>query len=108
MRIVPAQGQTKKIGIAEDINLVWENFRSFMLNWDVKMNQCYPKCVLGILRGVLYLHGILTDRHAARSERMRKKHLGMIHGAGRRRWKECQGVKNTGRKRRKGEGGREE
>lgn len=28
------------------------------------MNQCYPKCGLGILGGVLYLHGILTDRHA--------------------------------------------
>lgn len=28
----------EKIGIVEDINLVWENFRSFLLSWDVKMN----------------------------------------------------------------------
>lgn len=41
---------------------------SFLLNWGVSMNQCYPKCGLGILGGVLYLHGILTDRHAARTE----------------------------------------
>lgn len=51
-----------------------------MLNWDVKMNQCYPKCGLGILGGVLYLYGILKDRQAARTERRRKKHLRMVHG----------------------------
>lgn len=72
----------EKIGIVEDINLAWENFRSFLLSWDVKMNQCYPKRGLVILGGVLYLHGILTDRHAARTEGMRKKHLGIVHGGG--------------------------
>lgn len=61
------------------------------------MNQCSPKCGLGILGGVLYLHGILTDRHAVGTERMRKKHSGKVHGEGRRWWKECQVVKNTGR-----------
>lgn len=72
---------------------------SFLLNWGVSMNQCYPKCGLGILGGVLYLHGILTDRHAARTERMRERHLGMVPGEGRRRWKERQVVRNTRRKR---------
>lgn len=44
------------------------------------MNQCSPKCGLGIFGGVLYQYGILADRHAARTERMRKKGLGMVHG----------------------------
>lgn len=47
---------------------------------DVKMNQCYPKCGLGIFGGDLYLLGTLTDRHTARTERMRKKCLGMVPG----------------------------
>lgn len=101
----PCIRTSEKRGIVEDINLAWENFGSFLLHWDVNMNQCYPKCGLGILGGVLYLHGILTDRHAARTERMRKKHFGMVHGEGRERREECQVVKNTGRKRGK-EGGK--
>lgn len=63
---------------------------------DVKMNQCYPKCGLGIFGGGLYLLGTLTDRHTAWTERMRKKCLGMVHGeeGG---YREGQGVKTTGR-----------
>ena len=95
----PCIRTNEKIGIVEDKNLSQENFGSFLLNCGVKMNQCYPKCGLGIFGGVLYRHGTLTDRHAARTDRMRKKRVGMVHGEKRRRWKECPGVKETERKR---------
>lgn len=42
---------------------------------DVKMNQCYPKCGLGIFGGVLYLHRP-HDRHTAQTERIREEIFG--------------------------------
>lgn len=93
----PCIRTNEKIGIVEDINLAWGSFGSFLLNWDAKLNQCYPKCGLGVLGGVFYLHGILTDRHAARTDRRRRKPLGTVPEERRRRWK-LPGDKNTGRK----------
>lgn len=49
----PCIRTNEKTGTVADINLAWENFESLMLNWDVKMKQCYPKCGLGIFGGAL-------------------------------------------------------
>lgn len=55
-----------------------KNFGTFVSNYHVSINQCYPKCGLGILESV-HLHGILHDRHAPRTETQGKGRLGVVH-----------------------------